>query len=342
MDMGKKIKTLRAGKGLTQEKLAQELGVTPQAVSRWENGSAMPDISLLPALSVCFGVRIDDFFELSDDAQFDRIDNMVEKEDFLSREDFDYAQRFLKDRIAADPNDARSLRALAHLYHHRAESYNRKGEVLVKRALELEPTVKEGHSILSYVANGACWDWCSCNHRELIDYYYGFVEKNPDYRSGYLWLLDNLIADGRLTEALQTVRNMAQVEYTYHVPLYEGHILSRMGKHEEAEALWQKMLEEDPDNWLVWSSMGDARVKQCRYEEAIEHYKKAAELEPAPRYIDNWDSIGQINEMLGRWGDAAAAYERVLDIYREDWKETDGFWVEQVQTKILKCKAGMA
>ena len=342
MDMGKKIKTLRAGKGLTQEKLAQELGVTPQAVSRWENGSAMPDISLLPALSVCFGVRIDDFFELSDDAQFDRIDNMVEKEDFLSREDFDYAQRFLKDRIAADPNDARSLRALAHLYHHRAESYNRKGEVLVKRALELEPTVKEGHSILSYVANGACWDWCSCNHRELIDYYYDFVEKHPDYRSGYLWLLDNLIADGRLTEALQTVRNMEQVEYTYHVPLYEGHILSRMGKAEEAEALWQKMLEEDPGNWLVWSSMGDARVKQCRYEEAIEHYKKAAELEPAPRYIDNWDSIGQINEMLGRWGDAAAAYERVLDIYREDWKETDGFWVEQVQAKILQCKAKMA
>ena len=102
------------------------------------------------------------------------------------------------------------------------------------------------------------------------------------------------------------------------------------------------MLDENPDNWFAWSSMGDVRVKQCRYEEAIGHYKKAAELEPAPRYIDNWDSIGQINEMLGRWGDAAAAYERVLDIYREDWKETDGFWVEQVQTKILKCKAKMA
>ena len=342
MDIGKKIKTLRAGKGLTQEKLAQELGVTPQAVSRWENGSAMPDISLLPALSVCFGVRIDDFFELSDDAQFDRIDNMVEKEDFLSREDFDCAQRFLKDRIAADPNDARSLRALAHLYHHRAESYNRKGEVLVKRALELEPTVKEGHSILSYVANGSCWDWCSCNHRELIDYYYDFVEKNPDYRSGYLWLLGNLIADNRLEEALKVVGRMDQVEHTNHVPMYEGYIRWLLGEKEQAEALWRQMVDAEPDNWLVWSWMGDVRVKQCRYEEAIEHYKKAADLEPAPRYIDNWDSIGQINEMLGRWGDAAAAYERVLDIYREDWKETDGFWVEQVQTKILKCKAKMA
>lgn len=342
MDIGKKIKTLRTAKALTQEKLAQELGVTPQAVSRWENGSAMPDIALLPALSVCFGVRIDDFFELSDDAQFDRIDNMVEKEDFLSRADFDYAERFLKDRIAADPNDARSLRSLAHLYHHRAESYNRKGEVLVKRSLELEPTVKEGHSILSYVANGSCWDWCSCNHRELIDYYYDFVEKNPDYRSGYLWLLGNLIADNRLEEALKVVDRMDQVEHTNHVPMYEGYIRWLLGEKEQAEALWQQMVDGEPDNWLVWSWMGDVRVKQCRYEEAIGHYKKAAELEPAPRYIDNWDSIGQINEMLGRWGDAAAAYEQVLDIYREDWQETDGFWVEQVQTKILKCKAKMA
>lgn len=342
MELGKKIRTLRASKGLTQEKLARELGVTPQAVSRWENGTAMPDITLLPALSVCFGVRIDDFFELSDDAQFDRIDSMVEKEDFLSREDFDYAQRFLKDRIAADPNDARALRALAHLYHHRADSYKRKAAVLVKRSLELEPTEKAGHSILSYVADGACWDWCSRNHRELIDYYYGFIEKNPQYHSGYLWLLDNLIDDGRLEEALQAVRSMEQVARTYHVPLYEGHIRWLMGERDRAEALWQTMLEEDPDNWLVWSSMGDVRVKQCRYEEAIEAFKKAAGLEPVPRYIDNWDSIAQICEMLGRRGDAAAAYEQVLDIYREDWNETDGFWVEQVREKLLRCRAGSA
>lgn len=339
MDIGKKIKMLRAGKSVTQEKLAQELNVTPQAVSRWENGTALPDISLLPALSVYFGVRIDDFFELSDDAQFERIDNMTDKEDFLSRGDFDYAERFLKDHIAADPKNARAFRALAHLYNHRADSYHRKAETLVKRSLELEPTVKAGHSILSYAANGACWDWCSCNHRELIDYYYDFVKKNPDYRPGYLWLMDNLIADGRLEEALQAVRTMEQVEYTYHVPLYEGHILSRMGQQDKAEALWQKMVDENPDNWFVWSSMGDARVKQCRYEEAISCFEKAAQLEEAPRYIDNWDSIAQINEILGRWQDAAAAYEKELDIYRDDWQETDGFYVEQCQTKLLKCKA---
>ena len=59
MELGKKIKQLRTNKGVTQEALATALGVTYQAVSRWENETTMPDISLLPQISVFFGVSID-------------------------------------------------------------------------------------------------------------------------------------------------------------------------------------------------------------------------------------------------------------------------------------------
>ena len=169
MDIGKKIKTFRIAKSVTQEALAQELGVTAQAVSRWENGAAMPDIALLPALSVYFGVRIDDFFELSDEAQQERICNMTETEEFIPRADFDHAERYLKDRLALDPHDSESLTTLAALYNHRAEGYHRRAEALCKRALEVAPTEKAGHSLLSYAANGACFDWCSCNHPEVLD-----------------------------------------------------------------------------------------------------------------------------------------------------------------------------
>lgn len=48
--IGNNIKIIRKQIGLTQEELALHIGVTPQAVSRWENGTGMPDISMVDAI----------------------------------------------------------------------------------------------------------------------------------------------------------------------------------------------------------------------------------------------------------------------------------------------------
>ena len=339
MDIGKKIKTLRLAKGVTQEMLAQEMGITPQAVSRWENGTAMPDITLLPALSIFFGVRIDDFFELTDEAQLERIYHMTETEDFILRADFDHAERFLKDRIASDSGDAESLLALAKLYNHRAEGYYRKSEGLCKRALEIAPMEKDGHSLLSYAANGACFDWCSCNHRELIEYYYGFVEKNPDFRPGYMWLLDNLIADLRLEEALEIARRIDRVRHDYYPTMMEGFVLGLLGEKEQSEALFAKALSEEPENWYAWSLLGDIRVKQRRYDDAVDCFQKAAELDSEKQYTDNEISIAYIYEMQGQWSKAADYHEKALTLYRKSLGINEGFGVEQFEKAILRCRA---
>ena len=65
-NIGVKIKQLRLGASMTQEQLASRLGVSPQAVSKWESGTNMPDIQILPELSVIFGVSIDSLFDLTD------------------------------------------------------------------------------------------------------------------------------------------------------------------------------------------------------------------------------------------------------------------------------------
>ena len=62
MSIGENIRALRLQKGLTQEQVAQTLGVTYQAVSKWETGANTPDIALLPALAELFGVTIDALF----------------------------------------------------------------------------------------------------------------------------------------------------------------------------------------------------------------------------------------------------------------------------------------
>lgn len=54
------VKRYRESKGLTQRQLADMMGVSPQAVSKWENGFAYPDILLLPDLTAIMRVTIDD------------------------------------------------------------------------------------------------------------------------------------------------------------------------------------------------------------------------------------------------------------------------------------------
>ena len=63
MTIGKRIGLLRKEKGLTQEELASHMGVSPQAVSKWENDQTCPDISALPKLARLFDVTVDELLE---------------------------------------------------------------------------------------------------------------------------------------------------------------------------------------------------------------------------------------------------------------------------------------
>ena len=60
MIIGNNIKRIRQNKGVTQEQLGDIIGVTGQAISKWENGSALPDIQVLPKLADYFGISIDE------------------------------------------------------------------------------------------------------------------------------------------------------------------------------------------------------------------------------------------------------------------------------------------
>ncbi|MBQ6844401.1 MAG: helix-turn-helix transcriptional regulator [Agathobacter sp.] len=73
MTLGNKISELRKAKGMTQEALANQLGVSNQAVSKWEANQSCPDIQLLPTIA--------DLFEISLDALFGREEKTSSKQD---------------------------------------------------------------------------------------------------------------------------------------------------------------------------------------------------------------------------------------------------------------------
>ena len=59
MNIAASIARLRRERGMTQEALAEVIGVSPQTISKWENSTTYPDVALLPVLADVFGVTID-------------------------------------------------------------------------------------------------------------------------------------------------------------------------------------------------------------------------------------------------------------------------------------------
>ena len=64
MELKNKLKELRNSRNMTQEAVADHLGVSSQTVSKWERGLLSPDISLLPKIALLFKCSIDSLFDM--------------------------------------------------------------------------------------------------------------------------------------------------------------------------------------------------------------------------------------------------------------------------------------
>lgn len=78
LKIGEYISRKRKEKSLTQEALAEKLGITDRAISKWENGESMPDASNIPLLCKILGISINDLFS-GDDVDMKKFEEQAEK-----------------------------------------------------------------------------------------------------------------------------------------------------------------------------------------------------------------------------------------------------------------------
>lgn len=337
INIGTKIRAMRLGASMTQEQLANKLGVSAQAVSKWESGTNMPDIQILPDLSVIFGVTIDSLFDLTDERKMERIENMLYDVRFLTEQEFGSAESYLKGCVCQEKWKAEATLLLAQLYNKRANEYHELASPLARKALELLPDRKDAHNAVFEAEKGPSSDWNYTNHHRLIDFYKEVVRKHPKDRRNYLWLLDLLIADGRTAEARAYAERMKAVEHTYHYEMYMGQICKAECDLSAALEWWQKMTEHEPENWLVWAQYADCMAKLCRYEEAIQFYQKAMPMRPVPRFIDCEQAVAHIYEIQGNYRGAVEMNRQALQITCEDWT-TEGELVDFLQREIHRLE----
>ncbi|MGN7764472.1 helix-turn-helix domain-containing protein [Paenibacillus sp. 22594] len=338
IEIGKKIKALRLQKGMTQEALAAKLNMSSQAISKWENNVTMPDIQLLPRLSVILGVTIDELFALTDDAHLERIENMISTEHFISTDDFTYAEQFLTEKLNNDHKKTQSLTLLAELHIHRSEEHRELASHYAKDVLKFAPNSKRNHNALRDAENGVIFDWNFSNHHKLIEYYKNFVPNHPDYWQAYVWLMNYLLADGRCAEAKEILERLNKIHPGYLYLLYGGLICKEEGALAQALTLWEQMTDLYPDEWLAWSSRGDCMAKLCKYDEAIEYYTKGYELQPNPKYLDSLIAISHIHEIQGKYDKAIEKLEEIIKQLEINWGIAEGKTVDFYKGEIENLK----
>ncbi len=338
MEIGNQIKTLRTRRGITQEALSAQLGVTAQAVSKWERGAALPDIELLPQLSAFFGVTIDELFALSDDTRMERIQNMLWDVRYLDPGDVEASREFLLAKARREQENGRPYELLADMENHLANMHRERAAEYAKTALGRDESLIEAHEELVIAMEGKCWDWCYKNHNALIRYYQTFLKEHPDNWHAMIWLMEQLLDDYRFEEAEAVMHDFEACHDSFRIPLYRGILLWHKGQKEAAYHTWQAAALEYPDRWNIPSTIGDYLARDGKYREAIVWQQKAMEVLPAPRYVDPWESVAHLYELLGDPQSAIATLEAELSILAADWQTTEGETADVVRRKIARLR----
>ena len=293
----------------------------------------------MPELAVYFGVTIDELFCLTDDREFDRIQNMIWDSRLVPQNELERAERWLKTKINVGYRPAACWRLLADLYNHQARMLHTYAADFARAALNTDPEELEALQELNEAMGGYIPDYNCRNHHRLIDELKARAEERPDLWRIQLWLLDNLIADHRLEEAAVWLERLSQVHQSFRIPFYRAKIARAAGDRSAYEA-WRQVIERDyADQWAALFDLGSMAAGDAQYEQAIAFFRRAMELQDAPRYVDPLEAMAQIYEIRGDRAAAADVWEEELRILAEDWNTTTGETADVVHREIRRLRS---
>ncbi len=103
--LGEKIKSLRKQRNISQEVFANYLGVSFQAVSKWENGNTMPDVAMIPAIASFFGVTTDELFDFNLYEVEKKVEAIVDEYSKYWDTDKEKAEQVIRDGLKKYPGN---------------------------------------------------------------------------------------------------------------------------------------------------------------------------------------------------------------------------------------------
>ena len=326
--MGQIIRRLRKGKNLTQEELAEQLGVTFQAVSKWENDSGMPDISQIVPIANLFGVTTDTLFGnhcTDSDEEIAKFIREVEKrisnkpEDGISR--FRHRKSCCEDvqkMLAIYPNNYKLIRcSLAFivflLWDYKDEQF---APEIADKETEMKAwtneAIRQANIILNYCTDG---EYLNEANRWLVSVY----RIMKDY-----------------AKAEEHARKLTENQHKYLGIVYDD-----MGKTEDAMKQYSLSFYEALRNMQCLTALGYSYYKQNKHEEAFACFRLVPDIydlmfegceNDVPYYINHpcYDWCAASLMGLGKYDEAMDWLEKWL---KHEWQNEKSFNVI-TQSKI--------
>lgn len=267
------LRRLRADKKLTQEQAAKRLGVSAQSISRWECGTTMPDIMLLPELARLYGVTIDDLFRQRPSAYDNYAQRLVASfaesrnpEDFAAAV-FEFEK--LRHSGSETPND---LRMEGILHQYMAMHCILRAVALFDRSIErarclgdkitLWKVRRQKAYFLSRIGRG---DEMICEQLDAVKTDAANPQEWLLLVAAYLYNEDAQAAYDRFLQAAQRFPKEAMLF------VFGGDACRKLGRTEEALKYWDQALNLD-------SALRDAKFSKAAYYEELGLYREAYSL----------------------------------------------------------------
>ena len=296
----KNLKRFRAAKHLTQEQAAQALGVSTQTVSRWECGTTLPDVTILPRIARLYCVTIDDLYQessLAYDNYAQRLGSVYE----ATRQPEDYlrAEQEYRKLLKSGEYTNEDLRLYAILHQYMMQDCMEKAEELFDRVLKQGP--------------------------EADPETYWRVRRQKGYFLSQI---------GRVQEEIDALLPHVQAgsrEVNEWICLIQ--VLQFSGNNESALE-WGDLAEERfPENYLLHINMGDLCKAMGRYEDAFRHWHRALELEP--EWMDGAYAMGFCYEELEEYEKAMEIWMGIADDLAGRGYESEVNWP---RSRAQRCR----
>ena len=295
------LKKLRQQKNLTQEQVAENLGVSTQTISRWECNTTLPDVTILPEIAKLYCVSIDDLFKESSVAYENYAQRLASVyENTRDPEDFIRAELEFKKLNNSTGLTVCDMWTYGVIHHFMVNYSVEKALYWFDKALEQG---EESDKFAYWKTRIQKMKLCSQlgKNEENIQEQIKNVEKSPDNVNELCLLLAAYMFAERYNEAY--------IEF-------------------------KKGITRFPNEWELYIHGGDICKKLKNYEEAFKYWNKAEEI--GTTFLDGKYSMAFCYEDLGQYQDAYKLWCEITEELVSEGYDVEAEWSKKHEKSCLE------